>query len=232
MKRAVHYLHDEGVTADRETFSSLLADIGIDLVTYESSSNLISRFDARWRGCILLSLRRDAIEALSVQQWLGTQLRTPPIVFISEIREVQAAISAIKAGAFDYLLKPVTSEDFITCIRRALAYEEEHRETELIEAEFMSAFLQLSVGEREVLELVVSGSANKNVAARLGISQRSVEDRRARMMAKLGADNLPELVRMYLTCTTKIMHKAIRFDRSHLAQQCRLLTPSTHQTSS
>jgi FixJ family two-component response regulator len=146
----------------------------------------------------VLDVRMPGMSGIELQQQLNLRGAVIPVIFITGHGDIPMAVEAMQQGAFDFLQKPFRDQDLLDRIQRALEKDRTSRD-ELRQRSHIQARLQtLTPREREVLELIVSGKPNKVMAADLGLSQRTVEIHRARVMEKMEASSLAQLVRMTL----------------------------------
>jgi FixJ family two-component response regulator len=163
-------------------------------------------FLAEWHpdqpGCLVLDVRMPGMSGIELQAELNRRGAILPVIFISGHGDIPMAVEAIQHGAFDFLPKPFSDQDLLDRVQRALALDADNRrllaQRELLRARHES----LTPREREVLTLVTQGKPNKVMAGDLGVSQRTVEIHRARVMEKMGANSLAQLVRMMLELDT------------------------------
>lgn len=186
---------DEAV---RNSLRLLLKSLNLSVHAYASAQEFLPTYHPRQAGCLLLDIRMPGMSGLELQQQLNLQGATIPVIFITGHGDVPMAVEAMQHGAFDFLQKPFRDQDLIDRVQRALERDAllraQLRETDRIR-EHLDA---LTAREREVLDLMVSGKANKVMAAELGVSQRTVEIHRARVMEKMQARSLAQLVRMIM----------------------------------
>ncbi len=184
--------------AVRDSLGALLQANGLSVEMYDCGRDFLDALDPSRHGCLLLDLRLPDISGIEVQQKLsamGAKLRT---IMISGHGDVPLAVKAMKAGAVDFIEKPCTDDVILACVRRALALSEKAREEEATNDDMAVRLALLTPREREVLDALVSGRPNKVIAYDLGISPRTVEIHRARVMSKMEAKSLSHLVRMAL----------------------------------
>ncbi len=176
----------------------LLRSVGLPVVTCNSADEFLKQFDADSPGCIVLDIRMPGMSGIELQQVLNEQNSITPIVFITGHGDVPMAVEAMQAGAVDFIQKPFRDQDLIDRINRALEKDRKTR-AELGERDqILERIASLTPREREVMELVTVGKANKVIAGDLDVSQRTVEIHRARVMEKMGARSLAHLVRMVI----------------------------------
>jgi two-component system, LuxR family, response regulator FixJ len=184
---------DEAV---RSSLRLLLKSMGLVPVPLRSSREFLAKYDAAQPGCLVLDVRMPEMSGLELQEQLNRQGAIIPVIFITGHGDVPMAVEAMQAGALDFLQKPFRDQDLIDRIQRALEKDRANRAV-LSERSLIREHLDsLTPRERQVLTLVTSGKSNKIVAADLGVSQRTVEIHRARVMEKMGASSLAQLVRM------------------------------------
>jgi two-component system response regulator FixJ len=184
--------------AVRGALRLLLKSVGLAATTLSSAQDFLATYDPQQPGCLILDVRMPGMSGLELQQQLNLRGAIIPVIFITGHGDIPMAVEAMQQGAFDFLQKPFRDQDLIDRIQRALAKDQTGR-AELQERSRIKQRLEtLTAREREVLELVTSGKPNKIMAADLGVSQRTVEIHRARVMEKMGASSLAQLVRMVL----------------------------------
>jgi two-component system, LuxR family, response regulator FixJ len=190
---------DAGV---RDAVRLLLRSVGLPARTFASAAEFLEEFDPQAPGCIVLDLRMPGMSGRELQKRLLEMGSRIPIIFVTAHGDVPTAVDAVKDGAVDFIQKPFQDQKLLDMINEALDLDrrlrEKQREREAVEARAAT----LTPREREVMALVASGKLNKNVARELGISQRTVEIHRARVMEKMQARSVPELVQMILKLET------------------------------
>jgi FixJ family two-component response regulator len=180
----------------RRALVRLLRCEGYAVETFASAAELLARDLDGQPSCVVLDLRMPGIDGLELQLRLRAKGRDPAIVFLSGQGDVSAVTDAMKAGAVDFLEKPVQSDRLLAAVRRALAYDVAARTTRSERDALAARHRWLTRREREVMTLVVDGLPNKRIADQLGTSEKTVKVHRARVMTKMAAPSLPELVRM------------------------------------
>jgi two-component system response regulator FixJ len=184
--------------AVRNALRLLLKSVGLAAVTVPSAQEFLGTYDPHQPGCLILDVRMPGMSGLELQQQLNLRGAIIPVIFITGHGDIPMAVEAMQQGAFDFLQKPFRDQDLIDRIQRALAKDLTGRAELRERARIKERLESLTAREREVLELVTSGKPNKIMAADLGVSQRTVEIHRARVMEKMGAASLAQLVRMVL----------------------------------
>ena len=182
--------------AVREGLSALLAAKRYKVEAFASAEEFLGAVGDGRSGCVVADVRMSGMSGLDLQRELSRRALPIPAVIITGHGDVPLAVSALKAGAVDFLEKPFDSDAILASVEEALRRAGRRPETGFDRAAIAARAASLSAREREVMELVVAGQPNKVVAHRLGIAIRTVEIHRARVMEKLGARNLSELVRM------------------------------------
>jgi two-component system, LuxR family, response regulator FixJ len=184
--------------AVRSSLRLLIKSVGLVPTVLESAHELLDKYDPAQPGCLVLDVRMPEMSGLELQERLNQLGAIIPVIFITGHGDVSMAVEAMQAGAFDFLQKPFRDQDLIDRIQRALEKDRTNRAV-LAEQNLLRQRLELlTPREREVLEMVSSGKPNKIMAADLGVSQRTVEIHRARVMEKMGAASLAHLVRMVM----------------------------------
>lgn len=190
--------------AFRESLAILILSMGLKSKTYESGDEFLRSFDESRPGCVILDVRMPKLSGLALQEKLAKFPLCPPIIILTGHAEVPTALRALKQGAVEFLQKTFSETELREAIQRAIALDVEHRQEHLKRESLQERLALLSRPEREVLDLVLAGYPNKRVASALGVSQRAVEDRRARVMQKLDVKTLPDLVRFAIEAGLKV----------------------------
>jgi FixJ family two-component response regulator len=178
-----------------EALSELLSTYDLHAVTFGSAAEYIAYPKADVAACLILDVELPDINGLDLQSQI-LQGNHPPIVFVTGHGDIRSSVRAIKAGAVDFLTKPFIEADLIRAIRAAIAQHRDARRKRAELAELNQRLSSLTPREREVLPLVVSGLLNKQAAAELGISEITIQIHRGKIMHKMAAESLAELVRM------------------------------------
>jgi two-component system, LuxR family, response regulator FixJ len=186
---------DEGV---RNSLRFLLKSVGLATQALASASEFLDFYKASQPGCLVLDVRMPGMSGLELQQQLNLRGAVIPVIFITGHGDIPMAVEAMQQGAFDFLQKPFRDQDLIERIQRALERDARNRAALDQHARIRERLHLLTPREREVLALMTRGKPNKIMAAELGVSQRTVEIHRARVMEKSGAASLAQLVRMVM----------------------------------
>jgi FixJ family two-component response regulator len=180
----------------REALSSLLRSVGLQVLVFASAQDFLAHPLASVPSCLVLDVRLPGLSGLDLQRDLAASGRVIPIIFITGHGDIPMSVRAMKAGANEFLSKPFREQDLLDAIAQAIANDERSRaQREEIEA-IRRKFQTLTAREREVLDPVVKGLLNKQVAAALGISEITVKVHRRHLMEKMGARSVADLVRM------------------------------------
>ena len=186
---------DESV---RGSLRFLLRSAGLDSRAFGSAPEFLAAYDPAQPGCLVLDVRMPGMSGLELQQELNLRGAIVPVIFITGHGDIPMAVEAMQHGAHDFLQKPFRDQDLIERVRRALAKDARTRAALEEHARIRSRLESLTAREREVMALMARGKPNKIIAHELGVSQRTVEIHRARVMEKSGASSLAELVRMVM----------------------------------
>ncbi|MCF8177281.1 MAG: sigma-70 family RNA polymerase sigma factor [Sulfuritalea sp.] len=176
----------------------LIESIRLQVETFPSAQAFIDGYNAAKPGCLVLDVRMPGMSGLELQERLTAQRVRIPIIFITGHGDVQMAVKAVQAGAFDFVEKPFNDQDLLDRIQKAIAVDAEQRDRDAQRAQLQSLFVSLTPREREVMDLVVEGMSNKAVANTLGLSAKTVEVHRAKVMEKMHARSVSDLVKMSL----------------------------------
>ena len=193
MRALVHVVDDDA--SFRTAIERRLKKAGYEVATYSSAQHLLDRLpDESGPGCILLDVRIPGLSGPELQGRLSELGSTLPIVFLTGHADTQTTVQTIKAGAEDFLTKPVSSDHLLHAIERAMAHHEATRGLKSKLDVVRAHIATLTPREREVFELIVRGQTNKQVGNALGATERTIKAHRHRVMEKLQAQSLAELV--------------------------------------
>src|SRR5579862_3162893 len=189
---------DDGM---RRALSLLLNTVGYKTAAFASPKEFLDKFKPDSAGCLVLDIRMPDMSGLEVQQQLNRMGSMLPVIFITGHGDVPMAVQAMKEGAFEFIQKPFRDQDLLDRINHALKLDAENRSTVARRADIQHRLESLTPRERQVMDLVVDGAANKVIAIDLGLSERTVEIHRAKVMEKMGARSVAHLVKLHLTMT-------------------------------
>jgi FixJ family two-component response regulator len=186
---------DSGV---RNAMRSLLKSVGLNASLFASAQEFLAAYDPNQPGCLLLDIRMPGMSGMDLQQELNLRGAVVPVIFMSGHADIPMAVEAMQHGAFDFLQKPFRDQELLDRIQRAIAQDAERRLALGEQSRIKSHLESLTDREREVLDLLTQGKQNKVIAQNLGVSPRTIEIHRARVMEKMSAQSVAELVRMML----------------------------------
>jgi FixJ family two-component response regulator len=187
------YLVDDD-EAVRDSLGLLLHSVGLECAVFPSALEFLDAYDPDRHACLVADIRMPGLSGLELQQRLNEQRAGIPIVFITGHGDVPMAVNAMKSGATDFIQKPFRDQDLIDRIHKALAQDREQRASRAQEKVMRQRLALLTPRETDVMQRVIRGQANKVIAMDLGVSQRTVELHRARVMRKLKMRSIAQLV--------------------------------------
>lgn len=186
---------DEGM---RRALSALLETVGYKAAAYASAEEFLYGFSDHAAGCLVLDIRMPGMSGLELQQHLNLAGSMLPVIFITGHGDVPIAVQAMKAGAYEFIEKPFREQDLLDRINQALDQDRQNRSVLALRADVAHRRQSLTCRERQVMDKVVEGAANKVTAIDLGVSERTVEIHRAKVMEKMGARSVAHLVKLQL----------------------------------
>ena len=195
-KDLVQIIDDDDALRDSLTF--LLSSAGIEAKSYDSAGAYLDDPQRGAAGCIITDVRMPGMSGIDLLRKLKSDGVSLPVIVMTGHGDVPLAVEAMKLGAFDFIEKPFDDDALLASVRGALGVQEKHSRVESQRQDIENRLTQLSTRERQVLDGLVAGQANKVIAYELGISPRTVEIYRANVMTKMQANSLSDLVRMAL----------------------------------
>lgn len=194
------YIVDDDV-AVRHFLSNLIRSVDLRTEEFASSQEFLGSYQPIQPGCLLLDIRMPGMSGLELQSELRARGITLPVIILTGHSNVQVAVHAMKAGAVDYIEKPFNNELLLDRVKKSVAFSLKEHQTHADQNAVLGKMKSLTPRERQVLNLVVAGQTNKNIAHRLNISVKTVEIHRASMMDKMQAKSLVDLVKMAVEIT-------------------------------
>lgn len=182
--------------AMRSSLKWLIESVGLQVECHDSAESFISSYYPGRSGCLLLDVRMPGMNGLELQEYLHNHEIAIPVIIITGHGDVPMSVRAMKVGATDFIEKPFNDELLLDSIRNALVLDETQRDQQAELAELAGRLALLTPREHEVMDMVTQGKSNKEIARALDVSAKTVEAHRARVMEKMQARSLAELVRM------------------------------------
>ncbi|WP_116828436.1 response regulator transcription factor [Pseudomonas syringae] len=188
------YVLDDDLSV-RSSLEDLLASVGLRSMLFGSTREFLDTPRPDAPGCLILDIRMPGMSGLDFQEHMARSGISLPVIFITGHGDIPMSVRAMKAGAVEFLTKPFRDQDLLDAIQQGLAQDSSQRQSAAVEAELRRRHASLNLGEQQVMELVVSGLLNKQIAARLNVSEITVKVRRGSVMRKMEADSLADLVK-------------------------------------
>jgi two-component system CheB/CheR fusion protein len=187
----------------RQTLREVLEDNGWVVEDFESCESFLEAYRPARQGCLLLDAYLPKMGGLELLQKLNERGAHLPVIMITGAADVTMAVQAMRAGALDFVEKPIGHDDLLACVTRALEEAQDAHKLTAWRDSVAEHAACLTARQREIMDLVVAGHPSKNIAADLGISQRTVENHRAAIMKRMGAKSIPELARLAFAAASK-----------------------------
>ena len=185
--------------AMRKSLRWLIESVGLEVETFGSANEFLENFDSAQTGCLVLDVRMPGMSGLDLQEHLQAQRFSLPVLIVTGHADVPMAVRALKAGAFDFIEKPFNDQVMLERVQKAIEHAQRVRAEAEQRAEIDQRIDTLTPRERQVMDMVVNGMAHKQVAAELGLSEKTIEVHRKHVMDKLRAGNVADLIRMALS---------------------------------
>ena len=189
--------------AMRQSLRWLIGSVGLRVETFASASEFLETYDPRQPGCLVLDVRMQGMSGLELQERLNEQGEAMPVIIITGFADVPMAVRAMKGGAIEFLQKPFNDQVLLDHVQKAIVRDLQRRRQRAAHQQVIARLETLTRREREVLDHVVEGRSSKQIAEKLGVSFKTVEAHRAKIMKKMHARGIPHLIRMFLTATMK-----------------------------
>jgi two-component system response regulator FixJ len=186
---------DAGV---RNAMRALLKSVGLNCTLFASAPEFLASYQPSQLGCLVLDIRMPGMSGMELQQQLNMRGAVIPVIFMTGHGDIPMAVEAMQHGAFDFLQKPFRDQDLLDRIQRAIVKDAELRKSLGEHARIKAHLESLTPREREVLDLMTQGKQNKVIGQDLGVSPRTIEIHRARVMEKMNATSVAELVHMMI----------------------------------
>lgn len=183
----------------RDSIKFLMESIGLQAKEFASAQEYLDQFDTDAPGCLITDIRMPMMSGLDLQQKLSENALHPPIIMITGHGDVPMAVSAIQQGAVDFVEKPFNNQKLLDIVYKALEIDAKRRGENTKLGDIQQKYQYLTDKEKQVFELVIKGILNKKIAQELFVTQSAIEARRAKIMEKMQANNLSDLMRMGMT---------------------------------
>ncbi len=198
-RKTTVFLVDDDATV-RDALSLFLEASGLVVSAYASAREFLRHYQPSWPGCMVLDIRMPGMTGLELQKVLKQRQIEIPIIFLTGHGDIPMSVKALKGGAVDFIEKPFKDEVLLDRIREAIAIDAHRRKITAQKMKIMHRYVQLTRREKQVLTYVISGLSNKEIAKKLHVSHRTIDVHRARIMNKMEASSLPELVNLTTIC--------------------------------
>jgi FixJ family two-component response regulator len=194
-ERSTVFVIDDDASV-RRALQNLLRSVGLEAKAFSDADEFLVSDGNEAPGCIVLDVRLPGLSGIELQRHLIERSNHRPIVFISGHADVRMSVQAMKAGAVEFLTKPFRDQELLDAVQQAIAWDRRARAQRAEAAEVRRRYESLSPREREVMDLVVRGLLNKQIAAEVSASEATVKQHRAQVMKKMRADSVADLVRL------------------------------------
>jgi FixJ family two-component response regulator len=191
------YIIDDDIDV-RNALQLLMESVGLTVAVFPSAKDYLAQFDFNQSGCLIVDVRMPGMSGLELQAQLAAEKYHPPIIIVTGHGDVPMAVKAVKAGAVDFIEKPFNNQAMLDSVHRAIELDAKQRGEVSHKLEIEQLYNFLTPREKEVFKRVVAGQRNKVIAAELFITQSTIEVHRSRVMEKMAASSLSDLMRMAL----------------------------------
>ncbi len=195
MQKPTVFIVDDD-TAVRDSLTLMIEQAGMHVQSFENANHFLKAYRPDFFGCVIIDVKMPGMDGLQLQEELAWRKILLPIIFLTGHGDIPMSVKAIKGGAIDFLTKPVIREKLLICVRTAFAEARKRINDVSNNKEMASCLTKLTRREREVMLLAIQGYANKEIGSYLGISYRTVEIHKSKIMQKTGANNLLDLARI------------------------------------
>jgi FixJ family two-component response regulator len=193
MAAVVHIVDDDPDV--RKALARLLATDGFEVAVSGSTQEFLDHYDPRTTGCIVLDLSMPGMDGLQLQAMLAERGSVHPVIFLTGCGDIASSVRAMKAGAIDFLTKPVDVDALLEAVKRGVVIDDDLRNRDHDREDAQAMFATLTPRERELVPYLVTGRLNKQIAGDLGIAEKTIKVHRSRIMHKLHIRSLVDLVR-------------------------------------
>jgi FixJ family two-component response regulator len=192
----VFVIEDDAAT--RDSIAALIDSVGMEVQVFGTADEFLEQYDEQQPGCLVLDIRLPGTSGVQLQEILIRRGIDLPIIMMSGYGTIPMAVRAVKAGAFDFLEKPFRDQEFIDRVQQAVRHDLATRDHRHRKGQIAALMSGLTTRERQVLDKVVAGNSNKEIADSLGLSHKTIEYHRSKIMEKLKVENVAELVHVTL----------------------------------
>ncbi|MBL8500152.1 MAG: response regulator transcription factor [Nitrosomonas sp.] len=182
--------------AVRDSLTLMIEQAGMHVQSFENAKTFLNAYQPNFFGCVIIDVKMPGMDGLQLQEELAWRKILLPVIFLTGHGDIPMSVRAIKGGAIDFLTKPVIREKLLICVRAAFTEAKKRLSDATQNREITSCLTKLTRREREVMLLAVQGHSNKEIGSYLGISYRTVEIHKSKIMQKTGAHNLLDLARI------------------------------------
>ena len=194
--------------AIREAMRRLLEEVKLPVREYSEAKEFLAEFDGQGIGCVVLDIRMPGMSGIDLHKKLCADGHDTPVIIVSGHGDIRMAVDAVRRGAFDFLEKPFTVQTLLDRIQHALTHHSMVRERLSEQHDLESSYAKLTPRECEVIDLVVKGKTNKQIAFDLGVTSQAIDARRANAMRKLNCDSIPQITEFILRLRNTVIDRA------------------------